>query len=112
MLCGVTAGCLALRRADARFVAPALCIASQFGLHFFYGREYVLYAPHWHGVWVAMLVAACWNAWPTRRTILLVAIGALCVAMLANNLWVLSEVYRQVEAGLQIAVRDTHGVLR
>ncbi len=112
VLLGVAMGCLALRRADARFAAPGLCIASQFSLHFFYGREYVLYAPHWHGVWVAMLVAACWNAWPTRRTALLVASGVLCIAMLANNLAVLSEVYRQVEAGLEIKVRDAHGALR
>jgi hypothetical protein len=111
VLLGVGFGCVALRRADARFAALALCIASQFGLHFFYGREYVLYAPHWHGVWVAMLVAACWNAWPTRRTALLVASGVLCAAMLANNLVVLGEVYREVEAGLEMEHRDSHGAL-
>ncbi|MGE4606939.1 MAG: hypothetical protein AAEJ52_09380 [Myxococcota bacterium] len=112
VLLGVGVGCLALRRADARFVAPGLWVASQFGLHFFYGREYILYAPHWHGVWVAMLVAACWNAWPKRRTALLVASGVLGIAMLANNLAVLSEAYRQVEAGLGTSVRDSHGTLR
>jgi len=112
VLCAVVSGCIALRRAGFRFVAPGLCVAFQFGLHFFYGREYVLYAPHWHGVWVAMLVAAVWNAWPRRRSAMLLASGLLCVAMLANNLAVLAEVYREVEAGLQVSVRDSHGALK
>jgi hypothetical protein len=112
VLLGVALGCVALRGADARFTAPVLCIVGQFGLHFFYGREYVLYAPHWHGVWVAMLVAASWNAWPTRRIALLVASGVLCIAMFANNLAVLNEVYRQVEVGLETTARDGHGMPR
>ena len=58
---------LVLGRMDRRFAAPILCIASQFALHLFYGREYILYSPNWHGAVTAVLVAAAWNGMPTRR---------------------------------------------
>lgn len=35
----------------------ALVLAGQLAMHFIYGREWVIYAPNWHGVLVALLVA-------------------------------------------------------
>jgi hypothetical protein len=87
-------------------------VAGQFGLHFFYGREPILYSPHWHGVLVGVLVAASWNGLSQRRWILLAAAGGLSAAMLANNLVVLDSVYREVDAGLGIDARDSEGALR
>jgi len=100
-----------LRRADARFVAPALCVVSQFALHLAYGREYVLYSPHWHGVLVAVLVAAAWNRFPRRRGVMLAAAAVLSAAMLLNDLVVMRAVYREVEAGLGTRGRGAGGVL-
>jgi hypothetical protein len=100
-----------LRRADARFVAPALCVVSQFALHLAYGREYVLYSPHWHGVLVAVLVAAAWNRFPRRRGVMLAAAAVLSAAMLLNDLVVMRAVYREVEAGLGTRGRDAGGAV-
>jgi hypothetical protein len=95
---------------DERLLAPALCVAIQLALHFLYGREYVLYSPHWHGVLVALLVAATWNGLAERgRRWLPVAGGILAAALLANNLAVMQQVYREVEAGLDLQVRDLNG---
>ncbi len=113
LLVGIGA-CFARGRVDALFVAPILSVASQFALHLFYGREYILYAPHWHGVFVAVLVAAGWNAGSTsraRRRIFVGFAALLGIAMLANNLQVMRSVYRQVEAGLEARLRDPDGNL-
>jgi len=97
------------RRADAKYVAPALCVGSQFALHIFYGREYVLYSPHWHGVWVALLVAAAWQAFPKRRRPMLAFAAVLATAFLVNDLAVLRQTYREVDSGLHTQVRNLDG---
>jgi hypothetical protein len=112
VLLAALAACTGLRRADAKFVAPALCVASQLALHLVYGREYVLYSPHWHGVLVALLVAAAWNRLPRRRGVMLVAAAALSAAMLANDLVVMRAAYHEVEIGLGARGRDGAGVSR
>jgi hypothetical protein len=111
VLLAVLAACYGLRRAGATFLAPALCVASQLALHVFYGREYVLYSPHWHAVLVAVLVAAAWNRFPRRRRAMLAAAAALSAAMLANDVVVMRTVYREVEAGLGLRGRDAAGAL-
>jgi hypothetical protein len=96
----VLAGCWGLRRADARFVAPLVCIAAQFALHLLYGREYVLYAPHWHAVLVATLVAGVWRGSSRRRGVLLMASFALAAGLLANDVMVMDAAYREVASDL------------
>jgi hypothetical protein len=86
-------------------------VASQFALHLVYGREYVLYAPHWHGVLVALLVAAAWRRHPQRQVLLTGAALLLAAAMLVNDRAVMDAVYDEVDAGLSIRVRDGAGVL-
>jgi hypothetical protein len=100
---------IGFRRADAKFVAPALCVASQFALHLLYGREYILYSPHGHGVWVALLVAAAWRAFPKRGRAMFAAAALLAAGFLANDVAVLRHTYREVAAGLHIAVRNPDG---
>jgi len=112
VLVAALAACAGLRRADARFVAPALCVMSQLALHLVYGREYVLYSPHWHGVLVAVLVAAVWNRHPRRRGVMLAAAAALSAAMLLNDLVVMRAAYHELEAGLGTRGRDAAGLLR
>jgi hypothetical protein len=111
VLLAVLAACAGLRRADAKLLAPALCVGSQLALHIVYGREYVLYSPHWHGVLVAVLVAAAWNRFPHRCAAMLAAAALLSAAMLANDVVVMRAVYREVEAGLGLHTRDTTGAL-
>jgi hypothetical protein len=93
---------------DANLVAPAACLAFHFALHLVYGREYVLYSPHWHGVGVAMLVAAGWNG-ALRRRAAGIAVAALCLALVVNDVVVMRAVYREVAHGLGADVRDVHG---
>ena len=93
---------------DPRLVAPAACLAFHFALHLVYGREYVLYSPHWHGVGVAMLVAAGWNG-ALRRRVAGFAVAVLCLALLVNDVVVMRAVYREVAHGLGADVRDIHG---
>jgi len=112
VLLAALAACAGLRRADATFLAPVLCVGSQLALHVVYGREYVLYSPHWHAVLVAVLIAAAWNRFPRRRAAMLVAAAALSAAMLANDLVVMRAVYREVGAGLGVHGRDAAGALR
>jgi hypothetical protein len=109
LLLAVLGACTGLRRAGARFVAPAVCVASQLALHVVYGREYVLYSPHWHGVLVALLVAAAWTGFPRRRPAMLMAAVALSATMLANDVVVMRAVYGEVEAGLGVRARDARG---
>jgi hypothetical protein len=111
VLLAAVAACAGLRRAGAKFVAPALCVVSQLALHLVYGREYVIYSPHWHAVLVAVLVAAAWNRLPRRRAAMLAAAAALSAAMLMNDLVVMRAVYREVEAGLGTRGRNAVGVL-
>jgi hypothetical protein len=112
VLLAVLAACAGLRRADAKFVAPALCVVSQFALHLVYGREYVLYSPHWHAVLVAVLVAAAWNRLPRRCGVMLAAAAVLSAAMLYNDLVVMRAAYHEVETGLGTRGRDAAGALR
>jgi len=95
---------------DARLAAPAGVLAFHFGLHLLYGREYVLYAPHWHAVAVAVAVAAAWNGrlGRTPRALGLVCAG-LAAALLASNAGVLAAVGDEVAHGLGADVRDTQG---
>jgi hypothetical protein len=93
---------------DPRLLAPGLCLLFHFALHWLYGREYVIYAPHWHGLLVATLVAAAWNGGRARRWLAL-ASGLLAAALLANNLAVLREGYAQVAYGLGAEQRDAQG---
>lgn len=111
LLLALLASLLSLRRADLLFLAPALSVASQFALHLVYGREYILYSPHWHGVWVALLIASAWRGLGRRRLVLPVAAAILSGAMLANGLVVLKAVHREVAAGLDAELRDEHGRL-
>jgi hypothetical protein len=112
LLLAVLASVLSLRRADSRFIAPALSVASQFALHLVYGREYILYSPHWHGVLVALLTASAWRALGRRRFVLPLASAILSGAMLANGVAVLKEVYREVALGLDADLRDERGRIR
>jgi hypothetical protein len=98
-----------VRGADARLLAPALCVASQLALHLVYGRELVLYAPHWQGVLVALLVAGAWRGAGGRRRWLPLAALALAAALLANNLAVLARVHDEVAVGLDAKLRDVRG---
>lgn len=100
---------LSLRRCDRRFAAPLLCVASQFALHFAYGREYILYSPNWHGAVTAVCVAALWNAWPDRWRALSLAVGTLCLGIALNSLAVMDRVYREVAIGLEASRRDDEG---
>ncbi|MFQ5418345.1 MAG: hypothetical protein ACE5FL_15070 [Myxococcota bacterium] len=109
VLLAVLAAAAGLRRADVRMLAPALCVASQLALHFFYGREYVLYSPHWHGVLVALLVAAAWRRFPARQRAMSLAAVGLALAMLVNDVAVMRTVYREVAVGLGADARDADG---
>jgi hypothetical protein len=110
---GALVACARYGKADLHFLAPALGVGSQFGLHLLYGREYILYAPHWHGVAVAMIVAAVWNGLARRgRAVAAAVAAALCAVLLANNLLVLDAVYREFAAGLGAERRDAAGRLR
>jgi hypothetical protein len=103
--------CSFFARGDVLFLAPVLSLASQFGIHLLYGREYVLYSPNWHGVLVAVGIAGAWNGLARGRRWLLVAGAVLCAALLASNLGVLREAHREFGAGLETAKRDASGRL-
>ncbi len=105
------AALLALRclASDRRFLAPCLCLAWHLLLHAVYGREYVLYAPHWHAVWIGTAVAAVWNRLASRRRALGVAVALLCPALLLNNALVLRAVYAELAYGLSVERRDAEG---
>ncbi|MDH3685486.1 MAG: hypothetical protein OEP95_04630 [Myxococcales bacterium] len=106
----LAAGVVALaRRPDPFFAAPLLSIAAMFGLHLLYGHEYLLYAGHWHGLVVAVLVAAAWRAWPGRRGFIAAAIVALSVGVGANSVAVMDRVYAELDYGLQTVRRDAEG---
>jgi hypothetical protein len=109
VLAGVSLAGAGLRRADVRLLAPAACVASQLALHVVYGREYVLYSPHWHGVLVALLVAAAWRAHPRRHTAMVAAAAALSLLLFANDVTVMRDVYRELDLGLGVDVRDVDG---
>lgn len=98
---------------DRRLAAPAAVLGFHFALHFVYGREYVLYAPHWHAVLVAVLVAAAWNGRLARGRGRRAALGVVCAglaaALLAANLGVLASVGDEVAHGLGADVRDARG---
>jgi hypothetical protein len=98
-------------RRDPRMLAPVLCLAAHFALHWFYGREYVLYAPHWHGVLVAVLVAGAWNGLAARRNLVAAVAALLARGMIANDVVVLRAAYREAAAGLSVDVRDEQGRL-
>ena len=93
---------------DPRLLAPGLCLAFHFALHWLYGREYVIYAPHWHGLLVATLVAGVWNGGHARRA-LAIASGLLAAALLVNNLAVLHASYEEIAWGLGTERRDLRG---
>jgi hypothetical protein len=107
----VVLGCIGLLGVDARLLAAVLGVAAQFAIHVFYGREYVLYAPHWHAVWVALLVTGAWRALP-RRAVALTSIAlALSAAMAVNDVAVMREAYAEFDAGLAVSARDSVGAL-
>jgi hypothetical protein len=93
---------------DPRMLVPALCLAFHFALHWLYGREYVIYAPHWHGLLIATLLAGVWNGGHLRRGVA-IASGLLAIALLANNLVVLRASYAEVAWGLGTDRRDLRG---
>ena len=112
LLLGLLVACVRYAKMDARFLAPGLWVASQFALHLLYGREYILYSPNWHGVLVAVVVAAAWNGVGARgRVVASAAAAVLCAALLANNLTVMNAVYREFDAGLEAERRDASGRL-
>jgi len=96
---------------DPRLLAPGLCLLFHFSLHWLYGREYVIYAPHWHGLLVAVSVAALWNGERGRRGLPL-ASGLLAAVLLLNNLAVLRASYAEVSFGLGAERRDPRGQAR
>jgi hypothetical protein len=98
-------------RFDARFLAPALCLAGQFALHFVYGREYILYSPNWHGVVTAVLVAGAWNGLGAGRRRATVIAAAFSLALAVNSLAVMNRVYRELEGGMEQMYRDGDGRL-
>jgi arylsulfatase len=102
-------GAISLRQSDRRFLAPLLCIAGQFVLHLAYGREYILYSPNWHGPLVAVVIAACWNGFESKRKSLTLFVLALSGGMLVNNVAVLNRVYAEVDVGLEQWHRDASG---
>ena len=99
-------------RRDPRFLAPALVLGWHLGLHALYGREYVIYSPHWHGVLVALLVAGAWHGLGRRRAWLAPAAAVLAALLLVNNLAVMRAIYREVAFGLEASRRDAEGGLR
>jgi hypothetical protein len=107
----VALGCFGLRGGDAILLASLLGVATQFAMHVVYGREYVLYAPHWHAVWVALLVAGVWRALPRRALPLTLIALALSAAMALNDVAVMREAFVEFEAGLGISLRDADGAL-
>jgi len=98
-----------LRRGDAFTAAVALAVLAQLGLHLLYGREYVLYAPHWQAPLAALLAAGAARALGRRRRLLPGLAALLAACLLANGLVVLDRVYREVEAGLATSARDPIG---
>lgn len=112
LLLGALVAGIRYGKVDLHFLAPGLCVASQFALHLLYGREYILYSPNWHGVLVAGIVAAAWNGLGKRgRTVATATAALLCAALLANNLAVMNAVYREFDAGLEAERRDAAGEL-
>ena len=93
---------------DPRLLVPGACLLFHFALHWFYGREYVIYAPHWHAVLVATGVAAVWNGARGRRVLVATSL-LLAAALLASNLTVLRASYEEVTWGLGTESRDRHG---
>jgi hypothetical protein len=102
-------GALLWGRGDRRMLAPLLCVASQFALHFVYGREYILYSPNWHGAVTAVLVAAAWNGLGEGRRWMPPVALAFSLALAVNSLAVMQRVYREVEIGLEQPLRDASG---
>ena len=107
----VALGCIGLRGGDARLLAAVLGVAAQIAIHVFYGREYVLYAPHWHAVWVALLVTGAWRLLPRRALTLTFLALSLSAAMALNDVVVMRAAYAEFEAGLGVSVRDSNGAL-
>jgi len=107
----VVLGLVGLRRGDARLLAGLLGVGAQLALHVVYGREYVLYAPHWHAVWVALLTSGVWLALPRRGLSLALIALSLATALAVNNLAVMRVAYAELEAGLGVSARDSDGRL-
>ena len=107
----VVLGCTGLRGGDARLLAAVLAVGAQIAMHVFYGREYVLYAPHWHAVWVALLATGAWRTLSRRALPLTLIALSLSTAMAVNDVVVMREVYAEFEAGLGVSVRDSGGAL-
>ena len=107
----VALGCIGLRGGDARLLAAVLGVGAQIAIHVFYGREYVLYAPHWHAVWVALLVTGAWRLLPRRALTLTLLALSLSAAMALNDVVVMRAAYAEFEAGLGVSVRDSNGAL-
>ena len=96
-------------RASGRFVAPLLCVASQFGLHLVYGREFIMYSPNWHGLVVAIGVGAVWRTGPRMRGAVLGVAALLVLGMAANSLAVMQRVYAELDTGFARSLRDDRG---
>jgi hypothetical protein len=107
----VVLGCIGLRGGDACLLAALLGVGAQIAIHVFYGREYVLYAPHWHAVWVALLATGAWRALPRRALPLTLIALSLSAAMAVNDVVVMRAAYAEFEAGLGVSVRDSGGAL-
>jgi len=107
----VVIGCSGLRRGDARLLPALLGVGAQLAMHVVYGREYVLYAPHWHAVWVALVTAGVWLALPRRGPALALTAASLAAALAVNNAAVMRVAYTELEAGLGVSVRDSDGAL-
>jgi hypothetical protein len=102
-------GLRSLRHCDVRFVAPALCVAAQLGMHGVYGKEPIIYSPNFHGAFAALVISASWTGFPLVRARVASIWLLLAVAALANNLSVLDRVYRELDYGLDGVLRAADG---
>ncbi len=78
-------------------LALGIPLLAQALLHFVYGREFLIYAPNWHGMLVVMLICALPAGWwrgPWLRT-LLVVYTLLLVGMNLHAVQRTFEIYRE-----------------
>lgn len=108
----VGVGLAACSRGNVRFLAPSLGVFAQLSMHIAYGKEPIIYSSNFHGVLVAMVVAASWNTFVRHRRTLCVIWLVLSIGMLANNLAVLQHLYAEIESGLDAVLRDPSGRLK
>ena len=101
--------CLTLRRLGAVGLLLFLGVFGQFGLHIFYGREFILYSLNWIAPLVALSVLGASGCKPLWRTAWVWSVSVLLPVVLAWNYSVLGTVLSEVSHGLEMARRDASG---